>query len=643
MTLLNSKLEFDMLELQSQLNALTVELSCKDAEILTTYNEAELWKESLKKKKLETMATNQQKQDAKIRHMRERLKKLNWDLREARDSCQGKIDRAKTHEETCSKKNREVNETINKYNSRIADLDREKQALILGCMQGNKVYEELHVKYKESQRLVDAADDEIKYSKKEKKSLADRCKDLEDELNKVKTELGEALLLTADDATLCTLAMLYADVEKLLQEHDSILATLSEHGLLPLQRVMVDRCDSEVELVLAEFEEVLDFGLDVPSDHGLISSRLQAERSVVSDLLDDHQGRPKCSTLLSLWVDQIEEIEPMEEEGGSSSTAPSRKVRFAPKIPSRKPFKPAEVKSIFLFATLESLADLDLLAQEEAANTRELLRRINVLEGSGSEGLNLKGKVSVYYLSVVPVQVAFGQGGTSNTIRTFGRDSSSNTGSGLEGPRPNDTNPFAVVPLDVPDELKKKDYVEPWDYYSYYPTVHPLRELYSGNPETLNEKEFGKASTNLEDDDEKHINSAAELELLDESEEPEMMFLQVPNSLPLVKGVPSARGKEAAFSSKLSRNAGSTQTSSILDELAGGSMGKMLVYKSGAVKLKLGAIHYDVSPGTDCIFSQEVAAICPEGKRLCVIGDLDKRATITPDVNHILDNIAELD
>ncbi|KAF6139481.1 hypothetical protein GIB67_000882 [Kingdonia uniflora] len=405
---------------------------------------------------------------------------------------------------------------------------------------------------------------------------------------------------------------------------------LSWYGrLLPLQRVMVDRCDSEVELVLAEFEEVLDFGLDVPSDHGLISSRLQAERSVVSDLLDDHQGRPKCSTLLSLWVDQIEEIEPMEEEGGSSSTAPSRKVRFAPKIPSRKPFKPAEVKK-------ESLADLDLLAQEEAANTRELLRRINVLEGSGKRGSKFERKV-------VPVQVAFGQGGTSNTIRTFGRDSSSNTGSGLEGPRPNDTNPFAVVPLDVPDELKKKDYVEPWDYYSYYPTVHPLRELYSGNPETLNEKEFGKASTNLEDDDEKHINSAAELELLDESEEPEMMFLQVPNSLPLVKGVPSARGKEAAFSSKLSRNAGSTQTSSILDELAGGSMGKMLVYKSGAVKLKLGAIHYDVSPGTDCIFSQEVAAICPEGKRLCVIGDLDKRATITPDVNHILDNIAELD
>ncbi|KAF6168349.1 hypothetical protein GIB67_018189 [Kingdonia uniflora] len=57
-TLSNSKQESEMLELQSRLNAVTVELSCKDAEILTANNEAELWKESLKKKKLETMAAN---------------------------------------------------------------------------------------------------------------------------------------------------------------------------------------------------------------------------------------------------------------------------------------------------------------------------------------------------------------------------------------------------------------------------------------------------------------------------------------------------------------------------------------------------------------------------------------------------------
>ncbi|KAF6175012.1 hypothetical protein GIB67_039560 [Kingdonia uniflora] len=145
--------ESDMLELQSRLNTMTIELSCKDVEILTANNEAELWKKSLKKKKLETMAANQQELNllnTEIRHMRERLKKLNWDLREARDSCQRKSDPVKTHEEACSKRDQKLNETINKCNTPIAVLDRERQALILECMQGNEVYVELHVKYKES-------------------------------------------------------------------------------------------------------------------------------------------------------------------------------------------------------------------------------------------------------------------------------------------------------------------------------------------------------------------------------------------------------------------------------------------------------------------------------------------------------------
>ncbi|KAF6135731.1 hypothetical protein GIB67_028587 [Kingdonia uniflora] len=135
--LLNSKLESEMLELQSRLNIVTVELSCKDAEILTANNESELWKESLKKKNLKTMAAKQQR----------------------------KNNRAQTHEEACSKKNRELNEAINKCNSRIANLDRDKQALVLECMQGNEFFEELHMKYKESQRMMDAAEAEINYSR----------------------------------------------------------------------------------------------------------------------------------------------------------------------------------------------------------------------------------------------------------------------------------------------------------------------------------------------------------------------------------------------------------------------------------------------------------------------------------------------
>ncbi|KAF6136076.1 hypothetical protein GIB67_000480 [Kingdonia uniflora] len=252
-TLLNLKLELGMLELQSRLNAMTIELSCKDTEILTANNESEQWKESLKKKKLEIMAVNQQvldllstiekqkndllyhqsviannanllkKQDSKIRYMRKHLKKLNWDLREARDSCQRKNDRAKTHEEAYSKRDEELNEAINKCNSRIAALDRDKQALVQECIQGNKVFEELHAKYKESQRMMDAAEAEINYSREEKKSLEARCKDLDDELNKVKTEFYEATLLTAENVMLRAMAMLHADVEKFRTELDAAI------------------------------------------------------------------------------------------------------------------------------------------------------------------------------------------------------------------------------------------------------------------------------------------------------------------------------------------------------------------------------------------------------------------------------------
>ncbi|KAF6147291.1 hypothetical protein GIB67_009774 [Kingdonia uniflora] len=231
-TLLNSKLESEILELQSRLNAVTVELSSKDAEILTANNESKQWKESLKKKKLETMAANQQVLDllnSEIRYMRERLKKLNWDLREALDSCQRKNDCAKAHEEACSKRDRELREAINKCNSRIPALDREMQALVQEYIQGNEVFEELHAKYNESQRMMDAAKNEINFSRKEKKSLEARCKELDDELNKVKTKFYEVMLLTAGNVTLRAMAMLHADVEKFRTERESILAAIIEY------------------------------------------------------------------------------------------------------------------------------------------------------------------------------------------------------------------------------------------------------------------------------------------------------------------------------------------------------------------------------------------------------------------------------
>lgn len=175
--------------------------------------------------------------------------------------------------------------------------------------------------------------------------------------------------------------------------------------------------------------------------------------------------------------------------------------------------------------------------------------------------------------------------------------------------------------------------------------------------ELLDEAEFGDAADNL-DYDENTISSALELGLMvcyliteisklfrilgishlpyttlndgqEETDKPQMLFLQFPPNLPLPKrsagadgneskgASASAKGKEIAGKSK---SIGSTGASAAvkgkeimssspmplergnaskmhcgLEGLPGGYMGKMLVYKSGAIKWKLGDVVYDVS------------------------------------------------
>lgn len=74
-----------------------------------------------------------------------------------------------------------------------------------------------------------------------------------------------------------------------------------------------------------------------------------------------------------------------------------------------------------------------------------------------------------------------------------------------------------------------------------------------------------------------------------------MFFLQLPATLPLVKRLASAKGKEIAGSSTSSGKVGASKNGCNFRDMPGGYIGKMLVYKSGAVKLKLGDTLHDVS------------------------------------------------
>ncbi|KAH9602358.1 hypothetical protein KSS87_020023 [Heliosperma pusillum] len=179
-------------------------------------------------------------------------------------------------------------------------------------------------------------------------------------------------------------------------------------------------------------------------------------------------------------------------------------------------------------------------------------------------------------------------------------------------------------------------------------------EAYS-RKDILDVAEFGEGVREVEYD-ETTINAASKLGFLSPDESGEnnrLLFFQLPQSLPAMKRVASAKGKEKAVSYPTPNQKGSialaqdgssitggtSQRPSSLKDLSAGLMGKLLVYKSGAVKMKLGDILYTVSPGADCTMAQDVAQIDTKRKTLCEIRNLDGQAVVTPDVDYLLDSI----
>ncbi|KAJ4708794.1 putative DNA-directed RNA polymerase III subunit RPC4 [Melia azedarach] len=299
----------------------------------------------------------------------------------------------------------------------------------------------------------------------------------------------------------------------------------------------------------------------------------------------------------------------MEPEPSSGTKNAPRKMKYAPKAPPRRVPK-AEVKT-------------EVVEDADAAQAIDLLQRFNANQGA------LKGKAKVEK-KVAASQIAFGHGGGSTYIKSYGipkGGSSSNRGQG-----------FAVNGGAYASGLRQeKEYQEPWDYYSYYPVTLPLRRPYSGRPELLDEEEFGEASETI-NYDENSLNPAEELGLMEENLEPSTFFLQLPPTMPMMKRSATADEQQITGSSSTCVK----EKACSLNELPGGFMGKLLVYRSGAVKLKLGDTLYEVTPGMNCVCSQDVVAINTTEKNYCVVGEIDKRATLTPDVDSVLKRFADM-
>ncbi|XP_021752441.1 uncharacterized protein LOC110717950 [Chenopodium quinoa] len=338
-------------------------------------------------------------------------------------------------------------------------------------------------------------------------------------------------------------------------------------------------------------------------------------------------------------------------DSNKPSSSP-RKHRFAPKAPSQR-------------RTRKSTTTKEISDGNDDTEAKLLLQRFDE-RGKSRQRSKAENKAQM--------QPTFIHGGAKRSIITRGSDVLQDEGlkhsqkSDLMDLDDSTKHPVSSLPAVGPSVTKKssgddqvlktKEYEEPWNYTTTcYPTTLPWRRPYSGDPVILDEAEFGEAAMKS-NYDEDSISSASELGFLnpEETGQERLLFFQLPPSLPVVKRSATAKGKEIEDSlgggqkgpmttnmgAKGSSTAGISQQSCSLEELPAGLMGKLLVYKSGAVKLKLGETLYDVSPGSDCSFAQDVVAFNPKEKECCSIGNLDKRAIVSLDAEYLLNSVIDL-
>ncbi|XP_037429264.1 uncharacterized protein LOC119295040 [Triticum dicoccoides] len=325
-----------------------------------------------------------------------------------------------------------------------------------------------------------------------------------------------------------------------------------------------------------------------------------------------------------------------KDKDGSASTPPNRRkagLKFSPKVPTKK------TPNIVPKMEPEEESELDAI-------DKDLLRKLRTPQSKGALERRFKAEKNE-----ACVQVTFGQV-NSSTARSFPAPKSSSSVK-----QEQEVNLFSKYMMsDVTTSAAKlpKQFTGPQDFthpnYNYPPITLPLRRPNSADPEFFDEDVFGEFSSSRTQDGE--LTAAQELGLMDTEDKmntPQLLFFQFPASLPLLQVVSVAvadmdtsdsEGVETEEPNKKRRL--ESIDGCKLKDLPGGFMGKLLVYKSGKVKMRLGDALFDVSAGLDCTFAQEAVAINTNKKHCCSLGEVNKRAIVTPDIDYLVDSIKRI-
>ncbi|XP_034288815.1 DNA-directed RNA polymerase III subunit RPC4 [Pantherophis guttatus] len=133
------------------------------------------------------------------------------------------------------------------------------------------------------------------------------------------------------------------------------------------------------------------------------------------------------------------------------------------------------------------------------------------------------------------------------------------------------------------------------------------------------------------------------------SKEEELLFLQLPDTLPgqpptqdtkpLKTEVQNEDGQMMVIKQEKTQETKEAENTCTLGDLSEGQVGKLLIRKSGKVQLVLGQVTLDITTGTPCSFLQELVSVSIGDNRsgeMIVLGHVKHKLVCAPDFESLL-------
>jgi len=125
--------------------------------------------------------------------------------------------------------------------------------------------------------------------------------------------------------------------------------------------------------------------------------------------------------------------------------------------------------------------------------------------------------------------------------------------------------------------------------------------------------------------------------------EENLLFFQLPTSLPFT--IDKKEEKEKAAVPLPTGPNPALGVQDFTSTIAGGPsgyLGKIIVYKSGKVKMKIGDFLYDINAANNPNFLEELMVINTTSHTCCRIGPMAQHLIVTPNVDKLLDQCSNL-